>query len=108
MSMCTSGKCEWKKTFENNEYVKIVKAEFRKTEDPVRPVNFEPGHSSFDTSVMKDMLRRGLQEVHPQLISCDSTIRGGEELFTSNHKSVRILFPYSLKQTTNQTKLVTC
>ena len=65
MSTCTSRKCEWKKTFENNKYIKIIKAEFRKTEDPVRPVNFEPGHSSFDTSVMKDMLRRGLQEVYP-------------------------------------------
>ena len=92
--MCTSGKCEWKKTFENNEYVKIVKAEFRKTEDPVRPVNFEPGHSSFDTSVMKNMLRRGLQEVHPQAVALQ--LEGEKELLTSKHKSVRIRFPYSL------------
>jgi len=30
----------------------IVKAEFGKTEkDPVKPVNFEPGHSSFDAGI---------------------------------------------------------
>ena len=60
-----------KRRCENNKYVKIVKAEFRKTEDPVRPVNFEPGHSSFDTSVMKDMLRKCIP-------NCGSTIRGGK------------------------------
>ena len=60
----------------NKEYaipsqdLKIVKAEFGKTEkDPVKPVNFEPGHSSFDASVMKGMLRRGLQEVFPQAVA---------------------------------------
>ena len=35
-----------------NEYVNTVKAEFGKTEDPVMTGNFEPGHSSFDTSVV--------------------------------------------------------
>ena len=43
-----------KRLCENTEYVNIVKAEFRKTEDPVmpdRPDNFKPGHTSFDTSV---------------------------------------------------------
>ena len=76
MSTCTSGKCEWKRRSGNNEYaipfrdLKIVKAEFGKTEkDPVKPVNFEPGHSSFDASIMKDMLRRGLQEVFPQAVA---------------------------------------
>ena len=76
MSTCTSGKCEWKRRCGNNEYaipfqdLKIVKAEFGKTEkDPVKPVNFEPGHSSFDASVMKGMLRRGLQEVFPQAVA---------------------------------------
>ena len=60
----------------NKEYaipfqdLKIVKAKFRKTEkDPVKPVNFEPGHSSFDASVMKNMLRSGLQEVYPQAVA---------------------------------------
>ena len=76
MSTCTSGKCEWKRRCGNNEYaipfqdLKIVKAEFGKTEkDPVKPVNCEPGHSSFDASVMKGMLRRGLQEVFPQAVA---------------------------------------
>lgn len=76
MSTCTSGKCEWKRRCGNNEYaipfqyLKIVKAEFGKTEkNPVKPVNFEPGHSSFDASVMKDMLRIGLQEVYPQAVA---------------------------------------
>lgn len=33
--------------------LKFVNAEFKKTEkDPVKPVNFEPGHSSFDTDTM--------------------------------------------------------
>ena len=46
--------------------LKIVKAEFGKTEkDPVKPDNFEPVHSSFDASSIKEKLRRGLQEVHP-------------------------------------------
>jgi len=36
--------------------LKTVKTEFGKTEkDPVKPVNFEPGYSSFDASAMKDM-----------------------------------------------------
>ena len=75
MSTCTSGKCEWKRRCGNNEYAipfrdfKIVKAEFRKAEkDPLKLVNFEPRHSSFDASIMKDMLRRGLQEVFPQAV----------------------------------------
>lgn len=75
MSTCTSGKCEWKRRCGNNEYaipfqdLKIVKAEFGKTKkDPLKPVNFEPGHSSFDASIMKDMLRRGLQEVLLQAV----------------------------------------
>ena len=76
MSTCTSGKCEWKRRCGNNEYaipfqdLKIVKAEFGKTEkEPVKPVNFEPGHSSFDAGIMKDMLRTGLQEVFPQAVA---------------------------------------
>ena len=76
MSTCTSGNCEWKRRCGNNDYaipfrdLKIVKAEFGKTEkDPVKPVNFEPGHSSFDASIMKNMLRRGLQEVFPQAVA---------------------------------------
>ena len=48
---------------ENNEYVNIVKVELRKTEDPVMPDNFEPEHS------LKDMLRRGLQELNPQAVA---------------------------------------
>ena len=49
----------WKRCCGNNEYanphqdLKFVNAEFKKTEkDPVKPVNFEPGHSSFDTDTM--------------------------------------------------------
>ena len=50
--------------------MKIVKAEFGKAEkDPVKPLNFEPGHSSFDASALKEMLRRGLQEVYPQAVA---------------------------------------
>ena len=76
MFTCTSGKCEWKRRCGNNEYaipfqdLKIVKAEFGKTEkDPVKPVNFEPGHSSFDASVMKGMLKRGLQKGFPKAVA---------------------------------------
>lgn len=76
MSTCTSGKREWQRRCGNNEYaipcqdLKIVKAEFGKTEkDPVKSLNFEPGYSSFDASVMKGMLRRGLQEVYPQTVA---------------------------------------
>ena len=32
--------------------LKFVNAEFTKNEDLVKPVNFEPGHSSFDTDTM--------------------------------------------------------
>ena len=48
---------------ENNEYVNIVKVELRKTEDPVMPDNFEPGHS------LKNMFRGGLQELNPQAVA---------------------------------------
>ena len=40
-----------------------MKVELRKTEDPVMPDNFESGHS------LKDMLRRGLQELNPQAVA---------------------------------------
>ena len=67
-----------KRRHENNEYANIVKAELRKSEDPVMPDNFEPGHS------LKDMLRRGLQELTGESPSCGSTIReeggGGGEI----------------------------
>ena len=89
-----------KRRCENNEYVNIVKAEFRKTEDPVmpdRPDNFEPGHTSFDTSVnYEGHAQKRTSGIESP--SCGSTIReggGGEELLTSNHKSIRICFPYS-------------
>ena len=53
--------------------LKIVKAEFGETEkDPVKPLNFEPGHSSFDASVMKDMLRKRTSESVSS--GCGSTI----------------------------------
>ena len=70
-----------------------MKVELRKTEDPVMPDNFESGHS------LKDMLRRGLQELNPQAVALQLENggggRGGKELLTSNHKSIRICFPYS-------------
>ena len=69
-----------------------MKVELRKTEDPVMPDNFESGHS------LKDMLRRGLQELNPQAVALqleNGGGRGGKELLTSNHKSIRICFPYS-------------
>ena len=52
-----------KRRRENNEYVNIVIVELRKTEDPVMPDNFEPGHS------LKDMLRRRFQELNPQAVA---------------------------------------
>lgn len=71
-----------------------MKVELRKTEDPVMPDNFESGHS------LKDMLRRGLQELNPQAVALQLENGGGgerrgKELLTSNHKSIRICFPYS-------------
>lgn len=42
---------------------------WKSEKDPVKPLNFEPGHSSFDASVMKEMLRRGLQEAYPQAVA---------------------------------------
>ena len=77
-----------KRRCENNESVNIVKAEFRKTEDHVMPDNFEPGYS------LKDMLRRGLQELNPQAEALQLEKEGGKELFTSNHKSISRCFPY--------------
>ena len=77
-----------KRRRENNEYVNIVIVELRKTEDPVMPDNIEPGHS------LKDMLRRRLQELNPQAVAQQLEKRG-KELLTSNHKSIRICFPYS-------------
>ena len=58
---------------ENNEYVNIVKVELRKTENPVMSDNFEPGHS------LKDMLRRGLQELNPQAVTLQLENGGGGE-----------------------------
>ena len=67
-----------------------MKVELRKTENPVMSDNFEPGHS------LKDMLRRGLQELNPQAVTLQlENGGGGKELLTSNHKSIRICFPYS-------------
>ena len=82
MSTCTSGKCEWKKTLWKQEYVNIVKAEFRKTEDPVMPINFELGQSSFDTSVHYE--GHGQKKTSGiESPSYGSTIReGGKELLT--------------------------
>lgn len=76
MSTCTSGKCEWKKRSGNSQYatllknLKIVKAKFGKAEkDPVKPHNFQPGLSSFDSSSMREKLRRGLQQLYPQSVA---------------------------------------
>ena len=49
----------------------MLKAELRKTDDPVMPDNFEPGHS------LKDMLRRGLQELNPQTVALQLEKGGG-------------------------------
>ena len=57
---------------ENDKYVNNVKVELRKTEDPVMPDNFESGHS------LKDMLRRGLQELNPQAVALQLENGGGE------------------------------
>ena len=48
-----------------------MKVELRKTENPVMSDNFEPGHS------LKDMLRRGLQELNPQAVALQLENGGG-------------------------------
>ena len=76
MSTCTSGKCEWKRRSGNSDYatplkyLRIVKAAFGKSEkNPIKLHNFDPGPSSFDPVLMREKLRRGLQQLHPESVA---------------------------------------
>ena len=73
MSTCTSGKCEWKRRSGNSDYATplkdllIVKAEFGKSEKNfIKPRDFDAGLSSLDPVLMREKLRRGLQQLNPE------------------------------------------
>ena len=68
--------CEWKRRSGNSDYatplkdLRIVKAEFGKSEkNLIKPHDFHPGLSSFDPVSMREKLRRGLQQLHPESVA---------------------------------------